>query len=45
MGYRVTPELKSGISSGNVNLTAIVNTHQYGLPTEELVMCSFADIE
>ena len=26
---RVTPELKSQISAGKINLSAIVNTHQY----------------
>lgn len=26
---RVTPILKDAISSGQINLTAIVNTHQY----------------
>jgi hypothetical protein len=27
---RVAPELKSQIDSGKIDLTAIVNTHQYG---------------
>ena len=27
--YRVAPELKSQIASGKIDLTAIVNTHQY----------------
>lgn len=29
LGSRVAPELKSQISAGKIDLTAIVNTHQY----------------
>lgn len=31
---RVAPILKDAISSGRINLTAIVNTHQYVLPLQ-----------
>ena len=32
--FRVAPVLKEQISAGKINLTAIVNTHQYALNVE-----------
>lgn len=46
--YRVAPELKSQIASGKIDLTAIVNTHQYVIELswagKKRIKSRFADI-
>lgn len=44
--YRVAPVLDSQIKAGNVDLTAIVNTHQYVSPSAWLGMkCNGTNFE